>query len=452
MKKSLLTTCGMLCAATTLWAAAPEGNMYILGLNGETAPSEANCLVLGERSEDDIDEGLWRWMLPEFELTSTEGTITLTDGASLSLGFDENNEFGFTNDITPSQSILYLAPDGPAVNYHLPAGSYQVILALMEDIYGDMGGDSWMLQLKAIGNVDTEENFYLLGFNDYEAPSAACRFNKVEITEDGETITMYTLPRYYVSVCESGFTVYDSGVDTTYGQEAAFAAMGGVTDEAPMGFLGAGGEPMKCQLTNGYYDINFSLTGAMAMVSFLRCEDQTAQNELDYYLVGLNGVTAIDEAFKFSRTEETEEYEDEDTEEMISNTTVTYTLSNVEVKEDSQLTVVAQDEMYVFGYNPDMAAFLPNNFNDTMPFASMVAGGEPIVCTLSAGKYNFTFSISGVNTAMMSALEVEEDAVDEVSAVSGAPSYYNLQGTRVANPEKGIFIKVQDGKASKVIR
>ncbi len=451
MKKSLLLSCGMLCAATTLWATAPEGNMYIIGLNGETVPSESNCLVLGERSEDDIDEGLWRWILPEYELSTTEGSITFTDGGSFTLGFDENNMFGFTNNLTISQSMIYLAQDGPAVNYNLPAGSYEIALALFEDLDGDMGGDSWMLQFKALGNVETEENLYLLGFNEYYDPSAACRFSKKEITEDGETYTMYVLPRYYVSECENGFTVYDSGLDETYGQDPAFAAMGDVTDENTFAFLGAGGEPMKCQLTEGYYDINFSMTGAMAMVSFLRCEDQTAQDELEYYLVGLNGINSIDETYKFIRKEATEEYEDEETGEMISYTTLTYTLSNVEVKEASELTVVAKDEMYVFGYNPDMAAFLPNDLNDTMPFASMVAGGEPLKCTLTAGKYDFSFSFSGVNTAMMSALISEEGAVDGISVASDAPIFYNIQGIRVANPQHGIYIKTQGGMTTKVI-
>lgn len=108
--------------------------------------------------------------------------------------------------------------------------------------------------------------------------------------------------------------------------------------------------------------------------------------------------------------------------------------------------------MYVFGYNTDMAAFLPNDFNNAMPFTSMVPGGAPINCSLEAGKYDFNFSISGVNTAMLSALEAEGDAVDGIEAATEAPVYYNLQGVRVANPEKGIFIKVHDGKTCKVIR
>lgn len=41
------------------------------------------------------------------------------------------------------------------------------------------------------------------------------------------------------------------------------------------------------------------------------------------------------------------------------------------------------------------------------------------------------------------------DAIGE--EVSGEAVYYNLQGVRVSNPENGIFVKVQNGKATKVI-
>lgn len=39
----------------------------------------------------------------------------------------------------------------------------------------------------------------------------------------------------------------------------------------------------------------------------------------------------------------------------------------------------------------------------------------------------------------------------EADAAAGAPVFYNLQGQKVANPDKGIYIKVEGGKASKVI-
>lgn len=41
--------------------------------------------------------------------------------------------------------------------------------------------------------------------------------------------------------------------------------------------------------------------------------------------------------------------------------------------------------------------------------------------------------------------------VEAIEAVDGPAEYFNLQGVKIANPDHGIFIKVQNGKASKVI-
>ena len=46
----------------------------------------------------------------------------------------------------------------------------------------------------------------------------------------------------------------------------------------------------------------------------------------------------------------------------------------------------------------------------------------------------------------------ETVAIEEVEADANAPvEYYNLQGVKVANPEKGLFIKKQGNKATKVV-
>ncbi len=57
--------------------------------------------------------------------------------------------------------------------------------------------------------------------------------------------------------------------------------------------------------------------------------------------------------------------------------------------------------------------------------------GVPIVCTFT------TNQVTGVEN-----IEINENV---------APVYYNLQGVKVANPENGVFIKVQGCKATKVI-
>lgn len=41
--------------------------------------------------------------------------------------------------------------------------------------------------------------------------------------------------------------------------------------------------------------------------------------------------------------------------------------------------------------------------------------------------------------------------IDGIEVENGAAQYYNMQGVRVANPENGMYIRVQNGKAQKVI-
>lgn len=49
-------------------------------------------------------------------------------------------------------------------------------------------------------------------------------------------------------------------------------------------------------------------------------------------------------------------------------------------------------------------------------------------------------------------LSKSASAVESLGASDEAPVYRNLQGVRVANPEKGVFLKTQGGKIVKVIR
>lgn len=55
-------------------------------------------------------------------------------------------------------------------------------------------------------------------------------------------------------------------------------------------------------------------------------------------------------------------------------------------------------------------------------------------------------------TKTFSSIGAIENSVNEIEAAEDvAPVYYNLQGVRVDNPEKGLFIKVQGNKSTKVV-
>ena len=54
----------------------------------------------------------------------------------------------------------------------------------------------------------------------------------------------------------------------------------------------------------------------------------------------------------------------------------------------------------------------------------------------------YTFEIPAGDTTAIEEVEAEEEAPVE---------YYNIQGVRVVNPEKGLYIKRQGNKVTKVI-
>lgn len=65
-----------------------------------------------------------------------------------------------------------------------------------------------------------------------------------------------------------------------------------------------------------------------------------------------------------------------------------------------------------------------------------------------------TVSIAQLNQGKaltMYKLTLGASAIEEIAADNAAVEYYNLQGVKVANPENGLFIKKQAGKATKVV-
>ncbi len=61
----------------------------------------------------------------------------------------------------------------------------------------------------------------------------------------------------------------------------------------------------------------------------------------------------------------------------------------------------------------------------------------------------FTLNVGDTVTLKVTAEGAGVDAV-EADAATGEAVYYNLQGQRVANPENGLYIRLQGGKATKV--
>ncbi len=74
-----------------------------------------------------------------------------------------------------------------------------------------------------------------------------------------------------------------------------------------------------------------------------------------------------------------------------------------------------------------------------------------------AGKYNVTGVVNYSKTssreyffiAPIAYEKAQEGGIDDLESPESSPRYFNIQGLEVSNPETGVFIKIQDGKASK---
>ncbi len=76
--------------------------------------------------------------------------------------------------------------------------------------------------------------------------------------------------------------------------------------------------------------------------------------------------------------------------------------------------------------------------NESLSLRFYVPGGAGAIMENTV---NYNVGESNITTSITDEIEVSE----------GVAEYYTLQGVRVANPEKGLYIKVLDGKAVKVI-
>lgn len=75
--------------------------------------------------------------------------------------------------------------------------------------------------------------------------------------------------------------------------------------------------------------------------------------------------------------------------------------------------------------------------------------GDNAFKVFEAGTYDMQVDFATMTVTLLKAGAVGVEAI-EVEA--GEAVYYNLCGVRVANPENGIFVKVVDGKATKVVK
>ncbi|MDE7408428.1 MAG: Ig-like domain-containing protein [Muribaculaceae bacterium] len=112
------------------------------------------------------------------------------------------------------------------------------------------------------------------------------------------------------------------------------------------------------------------------------------------------------------------------------------------LKDVTFTTHTAEGNTKAYGTTPDGTSY---EFQDTYGTAGKSAGTYNVTCVVKYSKRGTTeyFYMAPIDYS---------NAVSAVSSISSATDeeYYNLNGVRVANPDNGIYIKVSNGKTTKV--
>lgn len=423
----------------------PQSGFFLSGLNGETTATTNNTLTYVPGDEDDIDEGIYRYRNDNVEING-ECTFIIDGSEGMKIGYDPDNFMGMENILSDKSSSLYLTENGEAINCELSAGNYSVILAsmLMTDD-NDVDYLSWMIQFT---NNNTEEAtiaYYIVGLNgEIEAAQSNRFITQIIEGEPGEEDSMmFTYPKFYVGEDAGSYTIVSSNGDVYGGAEGAIT-----DDAAPFAMLTENGTPIKCELEEGFYTVNFIPMGFMNMVSFIRCEDQTPADECIYYLTGFG------DDIEFTRNVETSSYEDEDG-EIKEDTSITYTIDKVHLSScpEGFLVVSQEGQDFYFGLNDAMAAFLGDTVTNDNGMAMVGIYGSPIFWDMEENDYTVTFFTSGAMGGYIAFEVYEEAGVDSIGEdTNETPVYYDLQGRRINNPDKGIFIKKVGNKVIKIVK
>lgn len=446
MKKFLLST--MLFSAVTMMAQnAPQTGFFLSGINGETTATENNTLSYVPGDEEDEEDGIYRYVNENVVIESCENGLVIMGLEGMEIGYDPDNFLGMENIINNKSNSLYLRENGETINCELTPGNYNVMLASFFD-FEDETDSSYIWNI-TFTNKDTSEkieSYYIIGLNGTDNPEQSNKFIIETLEDDSE---MYVYPKFYIEGTGS-FTIVNDNGEEVYGGSGE-----PITDQEGMAFamLTLGGEPVELNMTPGYYTLNFSSLSGMAFLTLIYCENQTPANECKYYLSGFG------EDIEFTRVVETSSYEDEDTGETIESESITYVIERAHLSSCPEGFVVnsAEGEGFSFGLNELMAAFMGDTITDESPMAMVGIYGTPIFWDMEENDYTVTFFTSGAIGGFVS-FEVYDENPDDslVESISkdknSTPIYYDLQGRRINNPEKGIYIMRIGNEVKKVVK
>ena len=407
MKKSLLLGAALLVSASSAFAL----DMYMVGadVNGSS------------------------WALAQADAKMTETTAGVYEWTGKTLG----NEFKINDGTWEPTYNIGMGDDGSIkldtpYHYFMGDGSGNITfdgfqLVNNPKVVLDMNAGTILLSGE-IGEVEpadpTDVTFYIIGSN-VNGQSWALAQEDAKFTDEGNGIY-----RWKGNVLGTGFKINDGTWD--HSDFNIGSASGEIAMNAPY-----------------YYWANGS-SGNIAFEGFTTLKDPevvlnlnettitlvggTPDGVANWFVCGLNGVYELTDDWMLSQVGETNVYERE--------VYIVETAGKVKISDDGWA--------HQYGTNLPEDNFIdPTNL---MVYLEAVNGeGGDVPYELEEGSYKVSFDLDELTLTFATATGGDDDAVEIVLGENANATYFNMMGVKVNNPSNGVYVKVANGKATKVI-
>lgn len=403
MKKTLLLSAALF-AATQLYAV----DLYVVGAN----VNGAEAWGAGSKMTDK-GNGTYEW-------TGTE----LGSGFKINNGGWDTPEYNFgapegQTEVTLDTPKSYATGDGSAdfTFNGFKVTNPKVVLNMNAQTITVTG-----TQATVEPPTPGEVTFYIIG-SDVNGQSWALAASDAAFTDKGNGIYVWTGEKL-----GTGFKVNDG----TWSNAAYnFGSAGGeISMNVPFYYWADGGSG-NIAFAGGYTmllnpEVTLDLNAETITLTGGQFEGQVT-----WYIAGINGVYELTEDWELSQVAGSNVYQRE-----------VYV-----VEEQGKCKVSDTGWAHQYGTNlPDDNFISPTNL--TVMLEPVNGEGGDVPYELQEGTYLVKFDLDELELTFAS----PQDGVEVVVMGEGNAVYYNLHGQKVNNPEKGIFVKVANGKAVKVVK
>lgn len=403
MKKTLLLAAAALFAASNVWAL----DMFVIGANVDGKSWE-----LGTNKMTQTGEGTYEW-----SGSSLANEFKINDGtwdAAHNIGMGDDGSISLD---TPYKYYMGDASGNITFNGFSALSNPKIVL--------DMNAGTIVLS-GTPGEVTppdpSEITFYIIGTN-VNGKNWALQESDCAFTDKGNGIYEWT-----GEILGTGFKINDG----TWGDTWNIGSNGADIDMNTPYFYGVGGSTGNIGF-NGFTEIINPVVELNINDETITLKGGESAGDAQWYIMGINNNWEFIPDYELLPV---------DGEEGVYVGEITV------VEQAGEFKISDTGWAHELGTNfPEDVFISPEILKITLD--DVYGEGGNISYELEEGVYTVIFDH---NEYTLEFKDASDDAVESIIAEEGTPVYYNLHGQKVANPERGIFVKVVNGKASKVVK